>query len=88
HLFKTTKGIATYMVGCFVEAVEKIGRTEIWNKHRRTGKSYGITAMGKRAEERNCIGEHRRNSNDFKRPILRQRQALNVKEIYKVANER
>ncbi|KAI8595253.1 hypothetical protein EDD21DRAFT_425183, partial [Dissophora ornata] len=84
HLFKTTKGIATYIVGRFVEAVEEIGRTEIWNKRCKVTveweKSHGITATSKHAKERNCVEGHRRNGNDFMRPTLRQRQALDVME--------
>ncbi|KAF8923672.1 hypothetical protein BGZ58_002681, partial [Dissophora ornata] len=44
--------------------------------------------MSKRSRGRNCVEEHRRGSSDFRRPNLRQRQALGVKEIYKVADER
>jgi len=92
HVFKTTKGIATYMAGRFVSAIEEIGRTEIWNRRCKVTveweKSHGITAMSKRARGRNCVEEHRRSSNDFMRPTLRQRHALNVKEIFKVADER
>ncbi|ORZ14877.1 hypothetical protein BCR41DRAFT_396607 [Lobosporangium transversale] len=73
-------------------AIEEFGRTEIWNKRCKVTveweKTRGITATSKRARGGNCVGEHRRSSNDFLVPSLRQRQKLNVKEIYKIADNR
>ncbi|KAF9896721.1 hypothetical protein BX616_006877 [Lobosporangium transversale] len=90
--FKTTTRIATYMAGRFVKAIEEFGRTEIWNKRCKVTveweKARGITAMSKRARGRNCVGEHRRSSNDFLVPSLRQRQKLNVRETYKILDDR
>ena len=90
--FRTTKSIASCMVGRFVKAIEDIGRKEIWNRRCKVTvdweKAHGITAMSKRAGGRTCVGRHRRSSSDFMGPTLRQRRALDVKEICRVADER
>jgi len=58
---------------------QKVKVTVEWEK------SHGITAMSKRTERRNCFEEQRLDSNDLMGPVLRQRRALDVKEICRVA---
>ena len=45
-------------------------------------------AVSKRAGRRNYVGEHRCSGIDFMVPTLRPRQVLNVKEIYRFADDR
>jgi len=90
--FKTSMSIARYVAGRFVKAIEKVGRSMIWNRRCKCTveweREHGITSVSKRARGRNCVGQHRRSRNDFMGSTLRQRTAEEVKEIKTDADRR
>jgi hypothetical protein len=92
RIFHTTERIAAHMVSSFVQNIEEFGRTEIWNKRCKVTvdweREHGITAVSKRARGRNCVGEHRRSNSNFMGSTLRQRSALDAKEISDRADDR
>ncbi|KAF8963192.1 hypothetical protein BGZ46_001035 [Entomortierella lignicola] len=91
RLYTTTRKIATYMAGRFVETIEGIGKSEIWKRRCEITieweREQGITTKDKRSRPRND-GEHRRNADDFMGQTLRHRHALDTLEIRKEADRR
>jgi ribonuclease HI len=78
EVFNTSTAIAAYMAGRFVEQIEEIGRTEIWNKRCDATieweRDLGITTWDKRRRNHNAA-EYRPANQRFMGPLPRHNQA-------------
>ncbi|KAF9342135.1 hypothetical protein BGX26_008261, partial [Mortierella sp. AD094] len=91
RLYATSSKIAAYMAGRFVDMIEGIGKTEIWNKRCEVTieweRGQRITSKKKRDRTRNEDGQ-RRNDSVFMGHAQRHRRALDCVEISKEADRR
>ena len=94
-LYRTSQGIANIMADRFISGIEDYGRAGIWNarcsKTIEWEKSVGITAVSKRTRLENpgtrVVG-HGRSRSDYNSFNQDRSRVTNVKELYKIADDR